>query len=82
MQYCAFSDRHKFDAGYNTSVQDFFICCCSPRHINQEHKKDVPGYRDMCYLAVCGIGHTPHCGYYRERSCVLIGAWLPGDWVI
>lgn len=36
----------------------------------------------MCYLAVCGIGHAPHCGYYRERSCVLIGAWLPGDWVI
>lgn len=36
----------------------------------------------MQYLAVCGIGHAPHCGYYRERSWVLIGAWLPGDWVI
>lgn len=36
----------------------------------------------MCYLAVCGIGHAPHCGYYRERSWVLIGSWLPGDWVI
>jgi len=34
------------------------------------------------YLAVRGIGHAPHCGDDREGSWVLIGSWLPGNWVI
>lgn len=49
---------------------------------SQQEENNVPGYQVMCYLIVCVIGHTPHSGYYRERSCVLIGAWLPGDWLI
>lgn len=74
--------KPKFDAWYNKSVRAFLSAVVLLSTQTRSKLKDVPGYRDMCYLAVCGIGHTPHCGYYRERSCVLIGAWLPGDWVI
>lgn len=44
--------------------------------------KKPTGCEYVCYLAVCGIGHAPHCGYNGERSRGLIGALLPGHRVI